>query len=172
MARVKYLRIKNETIIINGMTIDQPRQKELRKARYSSVNNYYFITIVTRNRIRIFNNEITANIVINTLNWLEQNKRINLESFVIMPDHVHFVAQLKDSTLSKLIHSLKSYSANEINKSIKRKGPVWDRGYFERGIRNEKSLIEIIKYCLHNPIRKGMVEDFKDYPFWYCKYDI
>jgi hypothetical protein len=98
LARTRYFRRNNGTIVINGMIIDEPGHKGLRKGRYSGINNYYFITIVTRNRIWIFNNEITASIVINALNWLEQKKRINLESFVIMPDHVDLVVQLKDST--------------------------------------------------------------------------
>lgn len=89
-----------------------------------------------------------------------------------MPDHLHFVIQLKDTTLSRLMHSLKSYTSNEINKALGRRGQVWERQYYERGIRNEESLMEVVKYCLENPVRKGLVNDFRKYDYWYCMYRI
>lgn len=91
---------------------------------------------------------------------------------MIMPDHLHFVAQLKDTTLSRLMHSLKSYTSNEINKILGRYSHVWDRHYYESGIRGEQALIEKVEYCLKNPERKGLVEDFREYSYWYCMYDI
>jgi REP element-mobilizing transposase RayT len=89
-----------------------------------------------------------------------------------MPDHLHFTAQLKDETLSRLMHSLKSYTANEINKILGRRGPVWERQYYESGIRCEQALRKKVEYCLNNPERRGLVEDFREYPYWYCRYEL
>lgn len=150
----------------------KPHQETLRQGRYSEAGLFYFLTIVTKGRKNFFLQPPAAEIVLEAVKWLDQHGRIMLVAAVVMPDHLHFVAQLKDTTLSKLMHSLKSYTAKEINKALGRRGEVWERQYYERGIRDQHSLIEIVEYCLGNPVRKGLVDDFKKYPYWYCMYSI
>jgi hypothetical protein len=29
-----------------------------------------------------------------------------------------------------------------------------------------------VSYCLENPLRKGLVGNFKEYPHWYCAYEV
>ena len=154
------------------MTNSKPRQKSLRLGRYSDEGLFYFLTIITKDRKTLFLNPTIAEIVLDALKWLDQNGRITLVAAVVMPDHLHFVVQLKGTTLPKLMHSLKSYTANEINKAIGRVGHVWERQYYERGIRDEESLMEVVKYCLENPVRKGLVDDFRKYPHWYCMFEL
>jgi len=48
-----------------------------------------------------------------------------------MPDHLHFVAELKIDGLPKLMHSLKSYTAKQINAVLKRQGSLWQDQYYE-----------------------------------------
>jgi REP element-mobilizing transposase RayT len=153
-----------------NMTHPQPRQKDLRKSRYSKEDLYYFLTTITKDRETFFLHPPSAKIVLNALKWLDQHGNTTLICAVVMPDHLHFIAQLKDKTLAKLMHSLKSYTANEINKVLRRSGQVWERQYYEHGVRNEQSLMEVVRYCLENPVRKRLVDDFREYPYWYCKY--
>jgi REP element-mobilizing transposase RayT len=150
----------------------QPLQKGLRQGRYNEGDLFYFLTTITKDRKTFFLHPPAAEIALDALKWLDQNGRITLVAAVVMPDHLHFVIQLKDTTLSRLMHSLKSYTSNEINKALGRRGQVWERQYYERGIRNEESLMEVVKYCLENPVRKGLVNDFRKYDYWYCMYRI
>ncbi|HZX14859.1 MAG TPA: transposase [Thermodesulfobacteriota bacterium] len=150
----------------------KPHQKSLRLGRYGDEGLFYFLTTITKDRETFFLHPPSAKIVLNALKWLDQQGKITLVSAVVMPDHLHFIAQLKDTTLSKLMHSLKSYTANEINKALERKGPVWERQYYERGIRNEELLMEVVIYCLENPVRKGLVDDFRKYNHWYCMFEL
>ena len=154
------------------MTNQKPHQKSLRLGRYSDEGLFYFLTTITKDRETFFLHPTPAKIVLDALKWLDQQGKITLVSAVVMPDHLHFIAQLKDTTLSKLMHSLKSYTANEINKALRRKGPVWERQYYVRGIMNEESLMEVVRYCLENPVRKGLVDDFRKYPYMYCMFEL
>jgi REP element-mobilizing transposase RayT len=88
-----------------------------------------------------------------------------------MPDHVHFVVELKTTNLGKLLHSFKSYTANQINTSLNRRGPVWQRAYHDHAIRKAEDLKQVIFYTLNNPVRAGLVDDFHDYPHWYCRWE-
>ena len=92
---------------------------------------------------------------------------------MIMPDHIHVVARLEQgSTLPKIMHSLKGYTANQINCLLQENGGVWQAGYHDHCIRKEESLREIILYCYHNPVRKGLVQNPSEYPFWRSKYSL
>ena len=150
----------------------QHRQESLRNGRYIETGLYYFVTSVTRDRTPFFLKSRAALTVLETLKWLAEKDRITLVVAVVMPDHLHFIAQLKKETLSRVMHSLKSYSANEINKILGRRGHVWERQYYESGIRSEQPLIEKVEYCLRNPERKGLVQDFREYPYWSCRYEV
>jgi REP element-mobilizing transposase RayT len=154
------------------MTSAQPHQRSLRNGRYIEAGLFYFLTSVTKDRSPFFLKSHAALTVLDALKWLDQKDRILLVVAVVMPDHLHFIAQLRDKTLSRLMHSLKSYTANEINKILGRRGNVWERQYYESGIRCEQALKEKSEYCLKNPERRGLVEDFREYPYWYCRYEV
>jgi REP element-mobilizing transposase RayT len=89
-----------------------------------------------------------------------------------MPDHLHFVVELKTGRLPKLMHSLKSYTAKQVNSVLKRQGSLWQDQFHEHAIRKAEDLNEIVLYMLNNPVRAGLVEDFHDYPFWYCRWSV
>jgi REP-associated tyrosine transposase len=154
------------------MLNEQPHQKDLREGRCIESGLYYFITTNTKDREKVFLNQTAAKILLDALKWLNDHNRIALVVAVVMPDHLHFVSELKDTSLANVMHSLKSFTANKINKVLNRNGQLWERQYYERVIRNEKALKETVEYCLGNPARKGLAEDFRDYPYWYCVYDV
>lgn len=68
---------------------------------------------------------------------------------VIMPDHVHVLAQplaLPESEgvydLAEIIHSVKSFSVHQINIQRGRKGSIWQDERFDRIIRDEMEFLE------------------------------
>ena len=89
-----------------------------------------------------------------------------------MPDHLHFVAELHMETLSELMHSLKSYTARKINVILKRRGQLWQAQYYDHAIRKDEVLHDVVVYCLNNPVRAGLVTDFHQYPYWYCRWAV
>jgi putative DNA methylase len=81
-----------------------------------------------------------------------------------MPDHLHFVASLEPrENLSRLMHSLKSYSAKEINRELGKEGKVWQEGFYSHGIRDERDAVRRIGYLLSNPVRAGLADAASDY---------
>jgi putative transposase len=66
-----------------------------------------------------------------------------------MPNHV---------PLHKIVHSWKSYTANQINKVHSRSGAVWQREYFDRYMRDDDELRATIHYIEQNPVIAGLVE--------------
>jgi hypothetical protein len=74
-----------------------------------------------------------------------------------MPNHVHTLFSSEAGwTLSQIAHSWKSYTANECNRLLKRKGEFWQRETFDRYIRNEQHYENVVKYIKHNPVKAGL----------------
>ena len=154
-------------------TYPKKGNRQLRKGRTSISNAYYILTTATDKRWPMLADDDVAQIIFDAFDWLEANERIRWECIMIMPDHIHSVIQLKSEyTLQQITHTLKRYTARKINLLLKREGRFWQVGYHDTGIRAEKALHENIKYCYENPVRKGIVKEAKDYPYWRCKYDI
>lgn len=147
-------------------------QKNLRKGRFSRPGYAFFITTNSKNRLPLFADASAARIILDSLKWLTDQGRITLIAAVVMPDHLHFVMQLHTGTVQSVMHSLKSFTSNKINVLLGREGPLWEPQYHDHGIRNDEDLKESVRYCLENPVRKGLVEDFRGYPHWYCIYEI
>ena len=146
---------------------------ELRKGRWSSPGYIYFITAVIKDRRQLFQIKELCQIIFNSVQWMEEQKRWECYCCMIMPEHIHIIARLEEaSTLPKVMHSLKSYTANQINRFLRENGRVWQEGYHDHCIRKEESLWDIILYCYNNPIRRGLVQKPSDYPFWRSKYNL
>jgi len=94
---------------------------------------------------------------------------ISLDTFVIMPNHVHGIIRIigaglepaptittatpKQLSLPEIIRQFKTFSARRINAIRHVRGnPVWQRNYYDHIIRDEKSLYGIRKYIRENPL--------------------
>ena len=92
----------------------------------------------------------------------------------VMPDHVHLLIhplpiQKGEETgvhsLQEILHSVKSFSAHEVNKVMHRSGPVWQQESFDRMIRSESDLHEKWNYIWNNPRETGLVGPTGEYPY-------
>ncbi len=81
--------------------------------------SFYFLTFNTDNQRKL--SPESRQIVLDALRFFD-GQRLQLITAVVMPDHVHAVIQPMEKSagvywdLSDLMHSIKSYSANQINK--------------------------------------------------------
>lgn len=91
-------------------------------------------------------------------------ERYRLLSWCVMPNHVHaLIEQREGYPLARVVHSWKSYTANQINKALQRRGSVWAREYFDRFMRSEEQLSATIEYIENNPVAAGLVAHASDW---------
>ena len=154
-------------------TIEKRGYSQLRKGRYSVSGAFYLLTTTTRNREPVLTKDSMAQIIFDAFEWLETKERIRYYCIMIMPDHLHAIIQLRPQhTLPSIMHTLKRFTARRINKLLKQEGVFWQEGYHDSGIRGDAALNKMIRYCYENPVRKGLVETAKDYPYWRCKFEV
>lgn len=152
-------------------TIDKG-YKTLRKGRRSLIHHYYLITSQTYKRIQVFINKETAQIIMESLEWFDSQDLFSWDTIVVMPDHVHVLGQLQKNPLENIMQGFKSYTSKAINRHLHLSGSIWQAGYHEHAVRRNEDLNHIRGYCLHNPVRAGLVDDFHKYPYWRCRWAV
>ena len=105
----------------------------------------------------------------------DHGKKYDLYVAVVMPDHVHLVltpqvelARNRVVPLPEIMKAIKSSSAHFINSQSGVHGAIWQEESFDRVLRCSEKLDEKIAYILNNPVRGGMVADWREYRWiWY-----
>ena len=145
----------------------KPYQTHLtRKGRYSEYGRIYLLTSVTKDRQPFFS-DWRIGVLLAT--QFEQSSRDDLAgslAWVVMPDHFHWLIELKETSLSTLVARVKSKNNHEVNKALNRTGSIWQRGFLDRALRKEEDLKNIARYIVLNPVRAGLVTRAGDYPLW------
>ena len=142
----------------------------------------YFVTICTYRRANTFDEPRFREIAENAWRHIPNQphaKHAFLHEWILMPNHVHGIIVLDerdevsaDSALSEgtkpgsipsIVGNYKSLVTRRIN-NLRRKpgGKVWQRGYYERIIRNEREYDAIRAYIRANPDRWGEDPDNLD----------
>jgi len=142
------------------------RGSRLRKCRYSETGRPYLITTVTHNRKPIFSSFDIARLLIRELQTGSENLMIESLAWVVMPDHLHWLFVLNQSTVSEVVRHVKGKSALTINRYRRCSGPVWQKGFHDHAIRIDEDIKTVARYINANPLRAGLVENIGDYPFW------
>ena len=106
-----------------------------------------------------------ATMVQNALLFHDQTK-YRLSAWTIMPNHVHLLCTpAAGHNLAEIMHSLKSYTSNEANKMLGRKGRFWQKEYFDRYIRSARHFAKVVTYIENNPVKAQLCAQAKDWPF-------
>jgi putative transposase len=126
----------------------------------------YFITVVTDQRARRFEDFTIACAMCRQLDRFDSRLPGKMLCWVVMPDHVHFLFQLGEVELNRVVQRLKAGSGARLNRLIGRKGPFWETGFYDHGLRHEEDARSIARYIVGNPVRAKLVDSVGRYPFW------
>jgi len=143
-----------------------PRSRNLRSGRYSEPGRIYLVTSTVENRRPIFAEFRLGRLVVNEFRRAELQGKVTSLAWVIMPDHIHWLLELKIGSLAHLIKQVKASSSVSINRASSCKGKLWQQGFHNRAIRQEEDLIQVARYVIANPVRAGLVKRIGDYPLW------
>ena len=97
-------------------------------------------------------------------------KRYDLIAWVIMPNHVHLVIRQYDGwPLGGLLRSWKGFTTKKIKEALADTPfllqDVWQRGYWDRRIRDERHFAAALRYMAYNPVKAGLVITPEEWPW-------
>ena len=146
----------------------RPPCRSLRLPGYDySQAGAYFITACTHNRAMLFGGVIDGDVRVNEMGTTVQQtwddlpahyNGIDLDAFIVMPNHVHGIIILADESerrhaIPDIVRGFKTFSARRVNERAGKRGVLWQRGYYEHVIRNEKALDCVRAYIANIPAR-------------------
>ena len=146
--------------------------KRRRLPHYERPHGIYHITSSTRNHRAL--SPAARSIVLNAFRHFDQ-KRYDLFAVCVMPDHVHALLRpwIKKTDaddkpifwpLGELMHSIKSFSANQINKLENMEGrPVWQKESFDRLMRSDADVQEKYLYICGNAWKDCTADQNQEY---------
>lgn len=145
----------------------------------------YFITASIIEWRHLFVVDEYAKIVLNSLEWMQKEKRILLFSYVIMPSHIHAILKPESNPIGEIVQQFGSFTAHEILKKLRQeKRTEWLETFQQnkRDPRHQHSIWQDIQakniysmdflqqkmeYVHQNPVAKDwrLVKDRADYPY-------
>lgn len=82
-----------------------------------------------------------------------------------MPDHIHLLLQPEiESDLVKFIQHYKSWTTRQAWKHGIQ-GKLWQRSFYDHILRNGDDLERHLRYIIENPVRAGIVDDWREFPY-------
>ena len=142
------------------------QSNRLRKGRHSQRGNLYLLTTATSDRHSVFSDFALGRLVVAELKSAQLDGWVQSLAWVLMPDHLHWLIELGDSSLDELMRRVKTNSARVINRQRSSSGPLWQAGYHDRALRQEEDVQAVARYVAANPLRAGLVARLGDYPLW------
>lgn len=111
-----------------------------------------------------------AAVVVDSLHYLD-GKLYVLDAFTILSNHMHVILtpllaeEGEVVALQQIMHSLKRYTAREANRVLGRTGQFWQHESYDHVVRDAAELGRIRKYVLYNPVRAGLVDEPRRWPY-------
>ena len=153
--------------------------------KFQQSNQPHFITCTVIDWLPIFADERFAQIIIESLSFIQSSHRLTLYAYVIMRDHLHLIVS-SERDLSEEIRHFKSFTARQIIDALKGSNArsilaqlrvnklrhkkdseyqIWQEGSHPELIQGYEMMREKIQYIHANPVRAGLVENPIDWPY-------
>ena len=147
---------------------------------------WYYITLCTKNFKYWFGEIKNGKMLLNDLGkiieeeWLKTKEirtNVDLDYYVIMPNHIHGIIQIignqdhgrgtmlrtptaeqygkrVSNSIPTIVRSFKAVVTKQINEIRQSPGDrIWQKNYWEHVIRNEQDLHRIRNYIINNPLK-------------------
>jgi putative transposase len=94
---------------------------------------------------------------------------------VVLTDHIHVLAQPLPRGeggafyLAEIIHSVKSFRSQKINRLAGNSGSLWQDERYDRIVRDEEEFLEKWQYIRNNPVKEVLTALPEEYPWLYEK---
>jgi REP element-mobilizing transposase RayT len=145
----------------------RPRRKRIRLENaelYRQDGRVFLVTLCTRAGKEIFADVDFGRRCVELLAELRRARDNPVFAYCLMPDHVHLVVGVHEgSSLPAFVQAWKSLSTREWRQ---RGGSrtFWQRSFHDRAQRQHEHLQATCLYVLANPVRKGLVREWREYP--------
>ncbi|MDX1916318.1 MAG: transposase [Methylophilus sp.] len=156
----------------NATLIRPTKMPDYRRNRVPGGTYFFTVNLLERRgKLLTENIDLLRAVVIHT----QKNIPFHIDAWVVLPDHMHCVWTLpiNDDDYPARWKAIKTAFSRALPKNERRssvrmaKGErgIWQRRYWEHTIRSDKDYAAHIDYVHINPVKHGLVNQVKDWPY-------
>jgi len=129
--------------------------------------NTWFFTVVTYRRLNLLNTDTARQVLRHVIIECKKKYPFNIEAWVLLPDHLHCILGLPESDLnySRRWAIIKRKFTQEFRDINFKRPPYWQDRFWAHLIINEKDYENHMNYIHYNPVKHGLVNSPKDWPW-------
>ena len=128
--------------------------------------NFFHIMTQGINKNYIFDNPVDIKHYISIMYKLIEDHNVKIIAYCIMNNHAHILIEINDfKDMSKYMQRLNMKYGRYYNKKYNRVGYVFRDRYKSEGIYSEEHLNSCIRYIYNNPVKAGICNHAKEYPY-------
>lgn len=133
---------------------------------YQTPGHVVHVIACTYSRRPLLSDPHVARLAADSLTQAAEAWQSVLYCWCIRPDHVHIVLTPGLSQAGDLRRLVGSWKAAVSRRAALPAGrePLWRRGFWDHVLRSDESLRTVCEYVLGNPVRKGFVDRWEDWP--------
>ena len=141
-----------------------------------------FFTASIKGFYKLLEHDKYKDIIINSLRFLVEDKRIKLYAFVIMPDHLHLIWQMQPLIQPQHVQrDFLKYTVQRIKHDLQKNHPellsafesdandrtyqFWKRRALSIELRTDKVYIQKLDYIHWNPVKAGLCKLPEEYKY-------
>jgi putative transposase len=151
---------------------------------FRKTSDVSFFTATNLNWLKLLEDDEHKNIVINSLKYLSDNKRVSVIGLVIMPNHIHIIWQILEPHKNENVQrDFLKYTAQQIKwKLVNKNSPLlddilvnakdrryqlWERNPLWFQLDNTDTLLQKLNYIHNNPCQAKwlLAEKPEDYKY-------
>lgn len=116
-----------------------------------------------------FLNETLAEVVCSNVSFYSDKMSFRLFGHCLMPDHLHVLLSPNcgGRTLGDWLQAFKSFTTNRFI-GLGGTPPLWQRSAHDHICREGETAESVLRYILENPVRAGLVDDWKKWKWSRC----
>ena len=114
----------------------------------------YFITAGTFCKKNYLQSNRMAELFCETMFRYRADKKFLLHAFVVMPNHIHLLLTVPEGlTLERVVQLIKGGFSHKANQLTKSTGPLWQKSFVDRRVRDIIEFERYREYIHQNPVR-------------------
>jgi len=141
------------------------RRKPNRLPRQGYIGrHWYFITACTEDHRPRFSDGSLVGLLLDVLRAKSRAHSMDVYAYCFMPDHLHLelVGLAEDSDLVRMMKEFKG-EATSAGRAVGIRN-LWQKGSYDHVLREQDNGDAVAWYIFANPVRKGLVQDPRDWP--------
>lgn len=135
----------------------------------------YHVIARGNNKEYIFKDKIDKEYFLKEVKELKKGMVFNIFGYVLMDNHYHFIIQVFDIPLQKIMHQVNNKYSKYYNGKYNRVGHVFQGRYKAVIVQDERYLLSLIRYVHQNPVEAHMCSKIEEYRWssdWYYRNNV